>query len=176
VSEREYGPLERMGRAALALSRAWAVLGGIVLLGVMLMTVASVLMRAILGSPITGDFELVEMGTAIAAFAFLPYCHQAGGNVVVDVFTTRAPERVKSALAALSSLVLLAIALILVWRMAEGGHDFYRYQEVTTNLGIPRWWAFPPILISLALLALVTLVTAARELAASLGMRSSGRA
>jgi TRAP-type C4-dicarboxylate transport system permease small subunit len=60
--------------------------------------------------------------------------------------------------------------------MAEGGHDFYRYHEVTTNLGIPRWWAFPPILISLTLLALVTLVSAVREVAAALGARSSGRA
>jgi TRAP-type C4-dicarboxylate transport system permease small subunit len=170
------GPLERFGRATFALSRAWAVLGGVLLLAIMLMTVASVAMRATLGFPILGDFELVELGTAIAVFAFLPYCHQAGGNVVVDVFTNRAPERIKSGLAALGSLVLLAIALILVWRMAEGGHDFYRYHEVTTNLGIPRWWAFPPILISLALLALVTLVSAARELTAMLAGRSSARA
>jgi TRAP-type C4-dicarboxylate transport system permease small subunit len=168
------GPLGRFGRAVLALSRAWALLGGVVLLAVMLMQVVSVVMRATLGFPILGDFELVELGTVIAVFAFLPYCQQAGGNVVVDVFTNRAPELIKSGLAALSSLALLAIALVLVWRMAEGGHDFYRYHEVTTNLGIPRWSAFPPILISLALLALVSLVTGARELAATLGARSSG--
>jgi TRAP-type C4-dicarboxylate transport system permease small subunit len=170
------GRLERVGRAAAALSRAWAVLGGLLLLAIMLMTVASVAMRATLGFPILGDFELVELGTAIAVFAFLPYCHQAGGNVVVDVFTNRAPERIKGGLAAVGSLVLLAVALLLLWRMAEGGHDFYRYHEVTTNLGIPRWWAFPPILISLTLLALVTLVSAVREVAAALGARSSGRA
>jgi TRAP-type C4-dicarboxylate transport system permease small subunit len=168
------GTLERFGRAVLAVSRAWAVLGGGVLLAVMLMTVVSVLMRATVGTPILGDFELVELGTAIAAFAFLPYCHQAGGNVVVDVFTNRAPERVKSALSALSSLVLLAIALVLVWRMALGGYDFYRYHEVTTNLEIPRWWVFPPILISLTLLALVSLVAFAQELGASLRARTGG--
>jgi TRAP-type C4-dicarboxylate transport system permease small subunit len=165
------GPLGRFGRAVFAVSRAWAVLGGAVLLAVMLMTVVSVLMRATIGSPILGDYELVELGSAIAAFAFLPYCHQAGGNVLVDVFTNRAPERVKGALSALSSLVLLAIALILVWRMALGGYDFYRYHEVTTNLEIPRWWAFPPILISLTLLALVSLMVFAQELVASLGER-----
>jgi TRAP-type C4-dicarboxylate transport system permease small subunit len=47
--------------------------------------------------------------------------------------------------------------------MIWGGYDFYRYHERTTNLGIPRWWAFPPILVSLALLALVSLATFARE-------------
>lgn len=158
-------------RAVFGASRAWAVAGGGVLLAVMLMTVLSVAMRAVLGFPILGDFELAEMGTAIAAFAFLPYCHQAGGNVLVDVFTGAAPERVKRALAALSSLLLLALALVLLWRMALGGHDFYRYREETTNLGIPRWWAFPPILISLALLALVALARCVEDLAAAVRRR-----
>ena len=159
------GPLAR-------LSRAWAVLGGVVLLAVMLMTVLSVAMRALLGFPILGDYELVEIGTAIAAFAFLPYCHQAGGNVAVDFFTERAPARVKRALGALGSLLLALVACVLLWRMALGGYDFLQYGEVTTNLGIPRWWAFPPILISLALLALVSLAAFARDLRAAAGTRA----
>jgi TRAP-type C4-dicarboxylate transport system permease small subunit len=167
------GPLERLALAVFGLSRAWAVLGGVVLLAVMLMTVLSVVMR-VLGAPILGDYELVEIGTAIAAFAFLPYCHQAGGNVVVDVFTNRAPERVKRTLGALGSLLLAIVACALLWRMALGGYDFLRYQEVTTNLGIPRWWAFPPILISLALLALVSLVACARDLGAAAGGSPAG--
>lgn len=166
MSDRERDPLGAFGRVVFAVSRAWAVLGGVVLLAVMLMTVVSVVMRATLGAPILGDYELVELGTAIGTFAFLPYCHQAGGNVLVDVFTNRAPEWVKGALGALSSLILLIIAAVLLWRMTLGGYDFYQYHETTTNLGIPRWWAFPPILISLALLVLVALVVLTRELAA----------
>jgi TRAP-type C4-dicarboxylate transport system permease small subunit len=168
------GLFERVAPAVFGLSRAWAVLGGVMLLAVMLMTVLSVVMRAVLGFPILGDYELVEIGTAIAAFAFLPYCHQAGGNVVVDVFTNSAPERVKRALGALGSLLLAIVACALLWRMALGGYDFFHYHEVTTNLGIPRWWAFPPILISLALLALVSLVACARDLGAAAGGSPAG--
>ena len=160
-------PLERFGRAVLALSRAWAVLGGVVLVALMLMTVTSVAMRAVLGFPILGDYELVEIGTAIATFAFLPYCHQAGGNVVVDFFTERASARVKHGLGALGSLLLAIVAAALLWRMPLGAYDFFHHHEVTTNLGIPRWWAFPPILISLALLALVALVAFGRDLRAA---------
>ena len=161
------GPLARGARAVEGLSRAWAVLGGVVLLAVMLMTVTSVVMRALLGFPILGDYELVEIGTAVATFAFLPYCHQTGGNVVVDFFTEPAPARVKRGLAALGSLLLAVVALVLLWRMALGGYDFFRFREVTTNLGIPRWWAFPPILVSLALLALVAIAAGARDLRAA---------
>lgn len=163
--------LERLARAVFGLSRAWAVLGGVVLLAVMLMTVASVAMRALLGFPILGDYELVEIGTAVATFAFLPYCHQAGGNVAVDFFTERASARVKHGLGALGSLLLAAVALALLWRMALGGYDFFQYHEVTTNLGIPRWWAFAPILVSLALLALVSTVACAHDLRAATGGR-----
>jgi TRAP-type C4-dicarboxylate transport system permease small subunit len=162
------GPRGRFGRAVLALSRGWAILGGLVLVAMLLMTVLSVVMRAALGFPIPGDYELVEIGTALAAFAFLPYCHQAGGNMLVDVFTDRAPLRFKRGLAAASSLALGVIAAVLLWEMALGGYDFWRHHEVTINLEIPRWWAFPWILISLALLALVALVVFAEELGAAL--------
>ena len=165
-------PLGRFGQAVLSLSRAWAILGGLVLVAMLLMTVLSVLMRATLGFPIPGDYELIEIGTALAAFAFLPYCHQAGGNVLVDVFTNRMPERGKRGLGALSSLALALIGLVLLWQMAAGGYDFYRHHEVTTNLGLPLWWAFPWILISLALLALVALVRSAEDLEAALGRGS----
>jgi len=171
-------PARRAAGLVFALGRIWAMLGGVVLLAVMLMTVASVTMRLVLGFPVLGDYELVEMGTAIAAFAFLPYCQQVRGNVVVDVFTQNAPERARSALAALGTFALLVIALLLLWRMALGGYDFWRYNEQTTNLGIPRWWAFLPILVSLALLVLVSLVTLIEDLARITGRRraASGRA
>jgi TRAP-type C4-dicarboxylate transport system permease small subunit len=172
VAAAEGGPLGRFGQAVLVLSRAWAILGGLVLVAMLLMTVLSVVMRATLGFPIPGDYELVEIGTALAAFAFLPYCHQAGGNVLVDVFTERAPERFKRALGALSSLALALIGLVLLWRMSLGGYDFYHHHEVTTNLALPRWWAFPPLLISLALLALVALVRFAEDLEAALSRGS----
>ena len=165
-------PLGRLVQAVLSLSRAWAILGGLVLVAMLLMTVLSVAMRATLGFPIPGDYELVEFGTALAAFAFLPYCHQAGGNVLVDVFTNRAPERFKRGLGALSSFALALIGLVLLWQMTKGGYDFYRHHDVTTNLELPRWWVFPPILISVALLALVALVRFAEDLRAALGRGS----
>jgi TRAP-type C4-dicarboxylate transport system permease small subunit len=168
----EGGKAGRLERLIFSASRAWAVLGGLVLMAVVMMTVASVLMRAILGAPILGDYELVEMGSAIAAFSFLPYCQQTRGHVAVDIFTQRAPAHLNAALAAVGSLLLLVIALVLFWRMIWGGYDFHQYHERTTNLGIPRWWAFPPILISLALLALVSLATFAREAREALAGRA----
>ena len=51
-----------------------ASLGGAVIAGVGLMSAASIVGRTLVRRPILGDFELVEIGTAVAGALFLPYC------------------------------------------------------------------------------------------------------
>ena len=68
----------------------WALCGGLVLLGVVLVNAFSIVSGALANRPFAGDFELTEMGTAIAAFCFLPYAQLTGANVSADIFTTRA--------------------------------------------------------------------------------------
>ena len=50
---------------------------------------SSVLRRWLFSTPIPGDFELAQIGTAVAVFAFLPYCQVVRGNIVVDTFTAQ---------------------------------------------------------------------------------------
>ncbi|MCB1638481.1 MAG: hypothetical protein KDI15_06515, partial [Thiothrix sp.] len=52
----------------------WALLGGLLLLVIVLMTSYSAVAGFLFSSPFSGDFELTEMGIAIAAFCFLPWC------------------------------------------------------------------------------------------------------
>ncbi|MEN9063200.1 MULTISPECIES: TRAP transporter small permease [Ponticoccus] len=164
---------ETVGRsgfsAAVArLATIWALLGGLVLLAVVAINVFTVL-GGIVGRPFSGDFELTEIGIAIAVFAFLPYCQLTDANVTADIFTARAPTRVLAALRALASLLAFGFAALLVWRMSLGMIDQKTYGYVTAILQVPIWWGFMPILVSLALLvatALVTLVEAGREVRA----------
>ena len=98
------------------LARLMAILGGIVLTLLVVLTCVSVLGRGLntLGhcgllegarrrsrawligtgvGPVAGDFELVEAGIAFAIFAFLPGRQLHGGHATVDVFTDRLPAR-----------------------------------------------------------------------------------
>ena len=55
-----------------------AYVGGLLLTALALMVVVSVSGRALLKlglGPIPGDFEMVEMATAIVVFFFLPWCY-----------------------------------------------------------------------------------------------------
>lgn len=167
-------PLKPQGAGARLLGLArrviewWALLGGLVLFGIALMTTASAAGSAFFGRPLLGDFELTEMFVAVAVFAFLPYCQATDANVTADIFTAKAPPRAIAALRLLAAIVALLVAAVLLWRMSAGLVDYRQYVETTAILKIPIWYAYIPALISLALLVaacLVSLADAARELA-----------
>jgi TRAP-type C4-dicarboxylate transport system permease small subunit len=146
----------RFLRAAI---KYWALAGGLVLSILVLITAFSATSNVFFGKPFTGEYELAKHFVAIAIFTFLPYCQLTGANVTVDIFTEGMSERAKSAMLAFSSLFALAFALILLWRMSLGFRDYVRYPEMTPTLHLPLWTAFPPILVSLALLAAASLIT-----------------
>lgn len=143
---------------ARAVITGWALLGGIVLTAVVLVNVLSVI-GAVIWRPFPGDFEMTEIGVAVAAFTFLPYCQLTGANVTADIFTDWTPRRWVAGFSTLASLVALAFSLLLLWRMYFGLLDQKAYGYTTAILQFPHWVAFVPILISLALLVLAACIT-----------------
>lgn len=149
----------RLESLVYSLITGWALIGGFVLIAVVLVNSWSILGGTIFNKPFSGDFELTEMGAAIAIFCFLPYCQLVGANVSADIFTINASPRSISVMSIFASLIALAFSGLLLWRMSAGLIDYREYEEFTGILSIPIWWAFIPALISLALLFLAGLMT-----------------
>lgn len=137
----------------------WALAGGVLLLAIVLMTTWSAFSGVVFARPFPGDFELTEVGVAIAAFAFLPYCQLTGANVTADIFTAGAGPRLVAMLSTLAAAIAFGFSLLLLWRMQAGLVDYREYVETTAILQIPLWMAFVPILASLALLAVAALIS-----------------
>ena len=148
------------------LARAFALAGGILLIGVMGMTVASVLGRQLFGTPVPGDYELTELACGIAVFAFFPYCHVTNANVVVDFFTSRLHPRHKAALDGVHSIAFTIMASVITWRLFVGGMRKLQDGETTLFLEIPVWWGYFPALIAAGLLTAVCLLVVHRHLQA----------
>ena len=153
------------GRALHGAATGVALLGGAILFLLTLLTVVSVVGRAVFSAPIPGDFELVEVGMAVAIFAFLPYCQIVRGNVIVDLFTTRASPGAKALLDGLVNLLYTSIAALLTWRVALGGLEIRSYGETTMVLRVPVWWGYVPAVMSLGFLTLVCAYTCWRSIA-----------
>jgi TRAP-type C4-dicarboxylate transport system permease small subunit len=160
---RRPGPVGHLLRA---LCQASAVLGGVLLIGMALMTLASVAGRALFSSPIQGDVELVQLACAIALACFLPYTQWQGGNIIVDFFTTRASAATRGRLDAAGALLLGLVAAILCWRTAAGSMAAYESQETSMLIAIPIWIPYLLMAPGLLLTALVSFFIAWRRLTA----------
>jgi len=136
----------------------WALAGGVILLGIAVMTSWSAASGWLLGNPLPGDFELTEVFVAIAVFAFLPYCQQTDANVTADLFTSGAGPRAIAGFRLFSALLALGVALLLLWRTWAGLLDYREYVETTAILKIPIWWAYLPAIASLGLLVVACVI------------------
>lgn len=158
-----------MSNTIYRLSRFMAWLGSVALIALAAMSVASITGRAFsfagLG-PVPGDFELVEAGTALAVFCFLPWCHLKGGHAVVDMLWNVYPAPLQRALAVGADALMLVVWLLLVWRMGIMTFEYRANGEVSFILQMPVWWGYAASLVPAA----VGCVAYAWRLAETLGL------
>jgi TRAP-type C4-dicarboxylate transport system permease small subunit len=150
-------PPDRLGRWLFHVSRGFAAVGGLVLVAITLMSVASIASRFLTSRGLQGDFELVQLGCAVAVAAFLPWGQLRGSHVMVDFFTEGLGARAKSWLDALGALLLALCAAVLAWRMVLGTLELRASQESSMLLGVPTWYAYALMTPSFALLAVTAL-------------------
>ena len=122
-----------------------AILGGVLLCVLTLMIVSSVTGRALIDiglGPVPGDFELVEIGTAVAVFFFMPWTYLRGGHATVDLVYTYLPRWAQRTVVAVSDLLMLVLWLALTWMLWLGMLEKREYLESTFILQMPVWWAY----------------------------------
>ena len=144
------------------LSGAIAILGGVVSLSMALLVVVSVIGRRFFNSPVNGDFEMVQIASAIAVFTFLPYCQALRGNIVVDTFTSRLPVRATALIDAFWDLVYAGMMGLLTACLVAGTLDHIRSGQTTMLLQLLVWPAIAICTLLAALLTCVAVATAVR--------------
>lgn len=149
-----------LGRALDLSCRGFALGGGLVLAAMALMSVASIVGRTVFGSPITGDFELVQMSCAISVTMFLPFCQMVRGHIIVDFFTAKMTPRTQAMLDLLAAVLLAALAFLVAWRLSVGLLELRGSGDSSMILRVPTWYAYVPMVPSFFLLGLAALYTA----------------
>lgn len=156
-------PTDPVGRALYPVTRAVALIGGVVLCAMAVLTVVSVIGRYFFNAPVMGDFELIAIGTGVSVFAFLPHCQLVRENVIVDFFLSHAPFRLQTLCDTVGNLTYAAIIMLLTWRSTLGSISLYEADEMTLILEIPRWWTLPAAMLCLVLLLVVCVYTTVRS-------------
>ena len=151
-------PLDRLAAVV-------AVVGGLISLAIAITVTASVLSRNLRDEGIPGDFEYVQMGTAVAVFCFLPYCQIRRGNIVVDSFSTHWPPRLRVMVDALWDLVYAGIMGLIAYCLFNGAASIRMSGTATMVMGTPIWPAVLACAVLCAFLSLICMVTAYRLIA-----------
>lgn len=134
--------------------------GGVIVSAIGIMSVISIVGRSTFGKPIQGDFELVEIGTAIAGSLFLPYCQASGGHIVVDFFTLRAGPSIKRWLDRLGCLLMAAMFLAVGWRAIYGAIGLYSTGETSMLMSVPAWLGYAGVVPGAMVAGLIALAQA----------------
>jgi len=134
------------------LARLFAIVAGILLTFITLMTCTSIVGREFFGNAISGDFELSGAATGAAIAMFMPWCQAKRGNIIVDFFTTKCSDAANGAMYRFGAAILSACFALLAWRTGLGGLSAYSANSGTMILGFPEWIVFacmtPPFVLT----------------------------
>ena len=172
-----------MHRVFLILSRIMAIAGGVMLAALILLTVYSVLARALdrlfhamIGAdmapglarwmidagvgPLLGTYEVLEAGIVFVIFAFLPICQITGGHATVDIFTAQMSEGANRVLRGVTEVIFAAVLVLIAVQLYGGMMSKLNSGQVTLELAFPVWWSYAISLLGAVLAALVAVYLA----------------
>jgi TRAP-type C4-dicarboxylate transport system permease small subunit len=145
-----------------SLAKLCALLAGVLLTAVTLMTCGSLIGRNLFGVTIVGDFELSGAAAGAAVALFMPWCQFSRGNIIVDFFTARATPRTTEALDRFGALLLGLAMALLAWRTSLGGLNAWQSGSGTMLIGFPEWLVYAGMLPPLVLTAVIGVAQALR--------------
>jgi TRAP-type C4-dicarboxylate transport system permease small subunit len=144
------------------LAKFCAILAGVLLTGITLMTCGSLIGRNTVGVSLVGDFELTGVAAGAAIALFMPWCQIRRGNIIVDFFTAKASERTNALLDRFGALLLAGMMGLLAWRTVYGGLNAWSTRSGTMMLGFPEWIVYSAMIPPLVLTAVIGLHQAFR--------------
>ena len=147
---------------ALALDKSCkllAILGGLTLVAMAIMSLWSILGRSFFSSPLLGDYELVQMFSGMAVAMTLPYAQWIGGHVIVDFFTAKASAKANALMDMVAALLMALFSAVITWRLVVGLVDLKSTMDASMMLSLPTWWSYVPMTVSFVLLTATALFT-----------------
>ena len=168
----EVASKQGVGRLLDRVAILFTMLGGLTFCALIAMSIVSIVGRKLFAAPIQGDVELMQMGAAVGAAAFLPLCELHDHNIKVDALTGWMSARNRAVLDTVAHLLRGVAAVLITWRTWLAVVDGYSSGEVSTLLAVPMWQPVALLVPSFALLALCGLHRTHRALGEALGSAS----
>ncbi|MDC0033687.1 TRAP transporter small permease [Alphaproteobacteria bacterium] len=117
--------------------RYLAIIGGVTLLCLMLLTVYAVIMRYAFNSPLLWALDYARVGLVVVTFMGLAYCGWTGGHIAVDFIGSFVPPTVLNISDTIIRLACAALIALMAWQGLRQGLDALEMGEGTNEVEIP---------------------------------------
>ena len=105
------------------------------------------MLRAAFNWPIRGVYELVELLLAGTFFVALPCVFLRDENIVVNVDRRHRAARRCRGSSAPAELLAVVILAAMAWQGLIAARDSLEFNDVTADLGLPRFWHWLALLV-----------------------------
>jgi TRAP-type C4-dicarboxylate transport system permease small subunit len=137
--------VSRADRALFAVERIMALVAGITILFVMLVTVANILGRKFFNLPVPGFVDWMEQAVPLIAFLGIAFCQRLGGHIRMDLLVGKLGGRTLWVAEFLGVLLILLISLVLIWgswlhfeRSFDWNSPMWS-RDSTIDINLPIW-------------------------------------
>jgi TRAP-type C4-dicarboxylate transport system permease small subunit len=139
--------IPQIGRAV---SGGLLAIGRIALAVMLLVTLADVIGRNLLGRPLSGVVDMVELALAASIFAGIAIACRRGVHLAVDLLEVVLGPRLLRGLDRVNDLVSFICCLGLAWLARAEFLDKAEWGDTTVDLGIPLTWYWSTVVIGFA--------------------------
>jgi TRAP-type C4-dicarboxylate transport system permease small subunit len=113
------------------------IFGGLVMAGLMLLTVADVFLRYLARAPILGSFEMTELLLVVVAFFAIPWAAAKKVNIRVDLLVGRLPPRIQAVFESVTCFMGLIFTAFCAWYTVPQAIYTWRLGKESDMLEIP---------------------------------------
>jgi TRAP-type C4-dicarboxylate transport system permease small subunit len=130
--------MEVIRKTLVLVSDKLKMVGAVFLFGMALLTCLDVIGR-LFKHPIFGSVELVSFMGVIAIACSLPFTHQTGGHIGVELFMRKFSTKTRNIVALITESVSLLLFVLVAWRMFLYAGKMRESGELSMNLQLPEY-------------------------------------
>lgn len=131
--------LDRLDRALQVVEFATAVVGGVVIFGVMWVGVAEIVLRKAFNAPLYGQLDLIEQSMATYTLLTISYCYRKAGHIRVDIVVGYFKGRRKWIAELMASIAAFGLIVVLLPGVLHFFDNAYYIGDSTINTQWPTW-------------------------------------
>ncbi|MEW6670922.1 MAG: TRAP transporter small permease [Thermodesulfobacteriota bacterium] len=126
--------LDRLDRVVRA-TALWG--GGLMLVGLMGLTVVDVVLRYLFNSPIYGARDVAKLVLLVMVALSVAYSARTGGQISIEVFSSMMGARLLRWIEVFVRCVAIGMLTVLTWRLWYSGQNAGKFGEASMALQIP---------------------------------------